>query len=141
MTVEALGAARENAPRPRVVAEVDDVELAARLNDRFSSMGRPEVHVFSTDELRALVVFQSVVVPDFAPILEELIAPTGRGLISLRAAPGSGSVSYAELAESLRASGRVLVAVDQRDRSEPRIGVSSERIDLERARLWVVDRP
>ena len=115
------------------------MELAERLNERYLSMGHPEVHIFSTDELRALVVFQSVVVPDFAPILEELVAPGGHGLVSLTAKAGAGTASYADLAETLRAQGRILVAVDERHRSEPRIGGDPRPINLESARLWVVD--
>jgi hypothetical protein len=139
MTVEALAQREPDKARPRVVAEVDDVELAARLNERFVSMQRPEIHVFSTDELRALVMFQSVVVEVFATILEELVCPGPNTLVPLRVGGGSGRLPFAELAESLRATGRILVAVDPRDGSGVRIGGSDAVVDLERARLWVMD--
>lgn len=144
MTYEALAAAAADAGqgerRPRVVAEVDDVELAARLNDRFHSMDRPEIHVFSIDELRALVVFQSVVVPHFNSIYEELLTGS-RGLVPLRASEfGAARVPHAALGETLRASGHVLVAVDQGEGPEFGAGSSDAAVDLERARLWVLRR-
>ena len=147
MTVEALCSVRADRPRPRVVAEVDDVELAARLNDRYRSMGHPEVHIFSTDELRELVVFQSVVVSHFSEILEELVMPwasdegTGAGLSPLRVqAQGvAGSAQdFAALAASLRAQGHVLVAAQHAETGAIVFGADDAKVDLEYARLWVI---
>jgi len=140
MTVEAIASQRGIERWPRVVAEVDDVELAARLNDRYASMDRPEVHVFSIDELRALIMFQSVVVPHFGSIYEELLSPTGRGLVPVRAHGGPASAPYRLLAETVRAHGKILVAVEHD--GEVSFGQGRGRddaVDLTRARLWVID--
>lgn len=139
MTLEALAESRPTPPRPRIVAEVDDVELAQRLNDRFESMGRPEVQVFSTEELHALVVFQSMEVRYFASILEELVASTNHRLVPLRVSGGGGTVAYTELSETLRAQGRILLAIERDDERGVQLGHTDKSVDLAHARLWVID--
>jgi hypothetical protein len=140
MTLEALAEVRGDDRWPRVVAEVDDVDLAARLNDRYTSLQRTEVDVFSIDELRALVVFQSVVVPHFGEIYEKLLDPRGHGLTPLRVSGGPARAPYPMLAQTVRATGKILVAVD--DGGEVHFGQgdgADDGVDLARARLWVLE--
>jgi len=140
MTLEALAELRERTRWPRVVAEVDDVDLAARLNERYASLQRAELVVFSIDELRALVVFQSVVVPHYGAIYEKLLDPRGRGLTPLRVTGGPRRVPYPMLAQTLRAAGKILVAVD--DGGEVHFGQgegADDGVELGRARLWVLE--
>lgn len=149
MTIEALGGARDTVVdgpgQPRVICEVDDVELAGRLNARFRAMGWNQVHVFSTDELRALIVFQSVIVPHFSTILIDLVSGQGHGaqhrlVAAMAQAYGERSRQpYAAVAQSLRAQGRILIAVDHADGRGPLIGEVDD-VDLARARLWVLER-
>ena len=102
-------------------------------------MDRREVHVFSIDELRALVMFQSVVVPHFGSIYEELLTPGRRSLVPLRASGSPARAPYPMVAETLRAQGKILVAVEH----EGELGFGGgqgddDGVDLQRARLWVI---
>jgi hypothetical protein len=128
---------------PRLVAEVDDPELARRLTRRYSAMERSEVHVFSVQELRSLVMFQSIVVPHFGQIYEELMSPWGQSLAALTS-QSSGQISFADLAADRAQKGQILVAIDQRDDDGRTIllgrGGGSDQVDLARSRLWVIKK-
>ena len=139
MTLEALAKSRPDR-RPRIVVEVDDVDLAARLNERFRSMGRHEIQVFSVDELRALLLFQSAAVAYFTEVFESLIQPGGRGLVPFRAKVGGPEqASFAALSWALRKEGRILVAVDEDNVVRLGSGFGREDVvSLDKARLWVV---
>lgn len=98
---------------PRIVAEVLDVELARRLRRRAGERESERVSVYSIQELRALFMFQSIVVPAFDPVYTELMGPWGESLVRLRpeTAP-SGACSFDQLADHLACSNRALVAVE-----------------------------
>ncbi|MFO7564037.1 MAG: hypothetical protein R6X02_15430 [Enhygromyxa sp.] len=109
-----------NAPTPRIVAEVLDVEFARRLRRRATKQGSSRVSVYSIQELRAVFMFQSVVVPSFDLVYAELMGPWGESFVRLVPepdAPRTGTCSFEALADHLCGSDRVLVAVEICERS------------------------
>lgn len=111
------------APRgkPRVVAEVFNARLAARLEEHFRTLGKHHVRIYSIPQLRAFFLFQSVVVPGFDGVYSELLGSWGQSFVRLRPkVKGEGNVAFADLALALRARGQVLVAVRLRDGQEGR---------------------
>ena len=101
--------------RPRVVAEVVDGRLATRLEQRYRKLRIDDVRVFSTQELRAYFLFQSVVVPGFDTVYAELLGSWGHSFVHRHVVPaqtGEGRCTFAALAHQLRARGDVLIAVE-----------------------------
>ena len=152
----------------RVVVEVLDEHLATRLRERFSvlqagvgpdsgadsesgsgsgsgprvvdgpSPARLAVSVFALPALRAYFMFQSVVVPHFDPIFQELLGPWGKSLVPLelhRAGLVGGEITFGELAEEVAAQGGRMVgfeAVAEDGRREAWLGREPE----DGARRW-----
>lgn len=106
--------------RPRVVAEVFNARLAARLEEHFKTLGKHHVRIYSIPQLRAFFLFQSVVVPGFDSVYSELLGSWGQSFVRLRPTHrgGSGPVRFAELALALRKRGKLLVAVRLRSGDE-----------------------
>lgn len=106
--------ARTPKGRPRVVAEVFDARLAARLEGHFHTTGRHHVRVYSIQALRAFFLFQSVVVPGFDRVYSELLGSWGQSFV--RVVP-TGAIDpkahgeFGALAVELSARGCLLVAV------------------------------
>jgi hypothetical protein len=95
-----------------VVVELVNSELARRVSERYAALGRTNVTAFSIHELRAYFMFQSVVVPHFNLVYGEFMAPWGQSLVRLDVvAPGEGTCTFAELANSLREPGQIPIAV------------------------------
>jgi hypothetical protein len=96
-----------------IVAEVSDAPLAARLGARARTLGHTHVQVYSSQELRAFFLFQAVVVPGFDAVYEELLGAWGQSLVHLHVdAPGTGTCSFALLAERVQQGGHILIAVE-----------------------------
>lgn len=133
--------------RPRVVAEVFDARLAARLEEHFRTLGKHHVRIYSIPQLRAFFLFQSVVVPGFDGVYSELLGSWGQSFVRMRPVkPGSGTVGFCELALGLRRRGRLLVGVRlEQDDGTTRLCVApgpnepGYQIDLAKLRyLWVI---
>ncbi len=102
--------------RPWVVAEIFDDNLAARLSGRARQLGHARVQVFSSQQLRALLLFQSVAVPGFDAVWEELLGAWGQSIVHKHVvAPGQRPCSFVELAAELARSGEILIAVELAD--------------------------
>jgi len=117
LKLEALfGSLSVPAGRPRVVAEVFDARLAARLQAHCSKVGRHHVRIYSVQALRAFFLFQSVVVPGFDRVYSELLGSWGQSFVRLTPPPGaSGPCTTEGLALGLAERGCVLVAVQFRE--------------------------
>jgi hypothetical protein len=105
---------------PRVVAEVRDVEFAHRLRRRATQQNSARVSVYSIQELRAMFMFQAVVVPSFDLVYAELMGPWGESLVQLeprREPPLTGNCSFDALSDHLSLCGCVLLAVELCDDS------------------------
>ncbi|MCA9652898.1 MAG: hypothetical protein H6712_20775 [Myxococcales bacterium] len=138
--------------RPRVVAEIFDARLAARLEEHFRTLGKHHVRIYSIPQLRAFFLFQSVVVPGFDSVYSELLGSWGQSFVRLRPAKRSaGTVAFRELALGLRQQGLLLIAVRLQDEQEqfqlcvaPGPEEPGFQIDLAQLRyVWVIadDRP
>jgi hypothetical protein len=148
LKLEALLAAAGAAPgHPRVVAEVNDGRLAARLQDHCRKAGKHHVRVYSVQQLRAFFLFQSVVVPGFDVVYSELLGNWGQSLVRLRPAREvTGACTFPRLAMTLWQRGMLLIAVEIYDsEGEPRLHIAPAReetgfeLDLARLRsMWVV---
>lgn len=102
--------------RPRIVAEVFDARLAARLEEHFRTLGKHHVRIYSIPQLRAFFLFQSVVVPGFDAVYSELLGSWGQSFVRLRPLKaGSGPLAFRELALGLRQQGLLLIAVRLQD--------------------------
>lgn len=116
------------AHRPRVVAEVVDGRLATRLEQRYRELRIDDIRVFSTQELRAYFLFQSVVVPGFDTVYAELLGSWGQSFVHRHVSPEpqeTGRCTFAGLAEHLRAKGDVLIAIELADDTgRPRLCVA-----------------
>lgn len=98
--------------RPRVVAEVYDARLAARLEQHFRTVGKHHVRIYSIPQLRAFFLFQSVVVPGFDAVYSELLGSWGQSFVRLQPVKrGASTITFCELALGLRRRGQILVAV------------------------------
>jgi hypothetical protein len=130
----------------RVVAEVLDRNLAHHLRERYERIDEQRIHVYSIEELRALFMFQSVVVPRFDMVYSELMGPWGQSFVQLRPAEaGIGTCSFEALARELESRGQALIGVDLRVDHERRLLLGEgnpdedDRIDLSRLEaVWVV---
>jgi hypothetical protein len=106
--------------RPRVVAEVIDGRLAARLEQRCNELRIRDVRVFSIQELRAYFLFQSVVVPGFDTMYAELLGSWGQSFVHKHIDPGvdpspRGPCTFTALATYLRGLGEILIALELAD--------------------------
>ncbi|EDM81919.1 hypothetical protein PPSIR1_05613 [Plesiocystis pacifica SIR-1] len=138
--------------KPRIVAEVLDVELARRLRRRTAANKGGRIRVYSIQELRAFFMFQSVVVPAFDLVYAELMGPWGQSFVQLRPDPGAkleGTCTFEELANCLSMRDQVLCGVELRgdNGQSTTLHVASggehhgDRIDLARvAGVWVIAR-
>lgn len=138
--------------RPRVVAEVYDARLAARLELHFRTVGKHHVRIYSIPQLRAFFLFQSVIVPGFDAVYSELLGSWGQSFVRLRPVKRSASsITFCELALGLRRRGQILVGVvlrgqDGREELHVAPGPAEPgwRIDMAQLMyLWVIaeDRP
>jgi hypothetical protein len=138
--------------KPRVVAEVYEPRLAARLEEHFRTMGKHHVRIYSIPQLRAFFLFQSVVVPGFDAVYSELLGSWGQSFVRLQPrARGSGTTTFCALALGLHRRGQLLVAVVVSDDAGREVlhvapGATEPGYPIELARLvylWVVaeDRP
>jgi hypothetical protein len=138
--------------RPRVVAEVFDARLAARLEQHFCTMNKHHVRIYSIPQLRAFFLFQSVIVPGFDAVYSELLGSWGQSFVRLRPAKQpTGATTFRDLALGLRRRGQMLVAVvlaDDDGREVIHVAPSPAdpgyRFDLAQlVYLWVIaeDRP
>lgn len=99
----------------RVVAEVVEAELCARLRRRACIRGDAHVLVYALENLRAAFLFQSVLIPAFNLVYGELMGPWGQSFMRKRVlAPGRGSCSFQALAVKFMAEGEVLIGVERR---------------------------
>lgn len=114
----ALEVVRTRGDRPsplRVVAEVVDAELCARLRRRAQLRGDERVQVHALESLRAAFLFQSVLVPAFNIVYGELMGPWGQSFARKKVATaGRGTVSFQALSRRLLAEGEVLLGVERR---------------------------
>ncbi|MCB9570104.1 MAG: hypothetical protein H6710_23340 [Myxococcales bacterium] len=133
--------------RPRVVAELFDIELARRLRHHFAHQGRDDIQIISTQALRALFLYQSVIVPSFDAVYTELLGPWGQSLLRMVASGGAGRSTYDQLADALAAQGAALVALEVRgegERNDLWVGEAPEPgMVIDNARIvgaWVISR-
>jgi len=99
----------------RVVAEVVEAELCARLRRRACLRGDDHVQVYALENLRAAFLFQSVLIPAFNLVYGELMGPWGQSFARKPVrAPGRGSCSFQALALRLVEAGELLVGVERR---------------------------
>lgn len=113
LELEELFRSGPDARRPAVIAEVLDATLAARLGARARLLGHKHVQVYSSQELRAFFLFQTIVVPGFDEVYEELLGAWGQSLVHLDVEQaGTGSGSFVLLGEQLRREGQILIAVE-----------------------------
>jgi hypothetical protein len=138
--------------KPRVVAEVFDARLAARLEEHFRTVRKHHVRIYSIPQLRAFFLFQSVVVPGFDAVYSELLGSWGQSFVRLQLTRRTtGTITFRELALGLRRRGQILVGVVTRDEGGPEVLHVAPCADdpgyhVELARLayvWVIaeDRP
>lgn len=105
-----------SAHRPSVVAEIFDDHLAARLSARARELGHAHVQVFSSQQLRAFLLFQSVVVPGFDAVWEELLGAWGQSIVHKHVvAEPTRPCTFVELSDELRRAGEILIAVELAD--------------------------
>lgn len=114
MTLDALLMRTDSARCPRVVAEFVEAELAHRLRQRYAALGVARVQVYSTENLRAYFLFQAVLIPGFARVYGQLLAPWGHSFGRLLAeGVGSGRCSFDALALRVaEAGGGLLLGVE-----------------------------
>ena len=99
----------------RVIAEVVDAELCARLRRRARLAGDDKVQVYALESLRAAFLFQSVLVPAFNLVYGELMGPWGQSFARKRVAePGRGTCSFQQLSRRCLADGELLLGVERR---------------------------
>lgn len=98
---------------PLVVAEVFDDKLAARLSARARKLGHEHVRIWSIQELRAFFLFQSVVVPGFDLVYEELLGAWGQSIVHKHVGERrTGRCTFVDLARALAADGELLLAIE-----------------------------
>jgi hypothetical protein len=102
--------------KPRVVAEVGDGRLAARLQQHCEKVGKHHMRIYSTQQLRAFFLFQSVVVPGFDAVYSELLGSWGQSFVRvLPKTKLTGRCTFAELSMSLWTVGQLLIGVELYD--------------------------
>jgi hypothetical protein len=149
MTLDALISRTPGAaPNLRVVGEFVDAELAHRLRQRYAALGVSRVQVYSTENLRAYFLFQSVLIPGFSAVYGELLAPWGHSFTRLLAdGRGRGRCSFHALSLRLAESNLgILIGVElDADGGGAELYLGSGpprddgRVELSRLRaVWVV---
>ncbi len=149
LKLEALLAAAGAEPgKPRVVAEVGDGRLAARLQQHCEKAGKHHIRIYSTQQLRAFFLFQSVVVPGFDAVYSELLGSWGQSFVRLlpKKKLNEGECTFAELAISLWSAGNLLIGVEVFDDDgrrhlciAPGAGERGSTIQLSKLRCaWVI---
>lgn len=149
MTLDALISRSPGAaPNLRVVAELVDAELAHRLRQRYAALGVSRVQVYSTENLRAYFLFQSVLIPGFSGVYGELLAPWGHSFARLLAdGRGRGRCGFQALSLRVADAGLgILIGVElDADGGGAELYLGSGpprddgRVDLSRLRaVWVV---
>ncbi|MGB1015833.1 MAG: hypothetical protein ACPG4T_16975, partial [Nannocystaceae bacterium] len=145
MKLETLAARADgNASHQRVIAEVLDAELAHRLRRHYATRSLQHVRVYSIETLRALFMFQSVVVPSFDLVYTELLGPWGQSFVRLELKKTCfGSCTFRELAAVMNARGQLLIGVETGSPAKLHIGEADpqrqERIELEQlVAIWVI---
>jgi hypothetical protein len=99
----------------RVVAEVVDADLCARLRRRTALRGDTQVQIYALERLRAAFLFQSVLIPAFNLVYGELMGPWGQSFARKRVdAAGRGSCTFQALAQRFVAEGELLLGVERR---------------------------
>ena len=115
LKLEALLAGAGAEPgKPRVVAEVGDGRLAARLQQHCEKAGKHHIRIYSTQQLRAFFLFQSVVVPGFDAVYSELLGSWGQSFVRLlpKKKLTEGTCTFGELSISLWSDGKLLIGVE-----------------------------
>jgi hypothetical protein len=137
---------RRHAP-PKMVAEVFDDKLAARLDARARELGHEHVMVYSIQELRAYFLFQSVVVPGFDLMYEELLGAWGQSIVHKHVGERRiGPCTFVALSRELQRVGEILLALELeqddgsiRLLSAPRPSQPGATFELARLRgCWVI---
>lgn len=99
----------------RVIAEVVEAELCARLRRRASLYGDDRVQIYALESLRAAFLFQSVLIPAFNLVYGELMGPWGQSFARKQVcSPGAGSCSFQALAARFAAAGELLLGIERR---------------------------
>ncbi|HFE46550.1 MAG TPA: ion transporter [Nannocystis exedens] len=114
--------------RPRIAAELFDSELARRLRRHFQDSASDEIRILSTQSMRALFLYQSVIVPSFDEVYAELLGPWGQSLLRMQPRGLTQRTTYREIADALTAERAILVAIELRaadGSSELHVGVES----------------
>lgn len=147
MTLDALLTRSDSAaPNLRIVAELVDAELAHRLRQRYAALGVSRVQVYSTENLRAYFLFQSVLIPGFSRVYGQLLAPWGHSFARVLArGRGRGACSFQALSVHVATAGLgALIGVELDGESgglDLHLGTGPDRgnVDLSRLRaVWVV---
>ena len=115
----------------RVVAEVLDFELARRLQDRYRTMGRADVRVYSIQDLRSFFMFESLVVPRFDLVYAELLGAWGQSFYRLPVVRGcQGCCSFGALAAWIESErGELLIGIEFDDAEDSSLAVGSQGTD------------
>ena len=100
--------------RPRIAAELFDSELARRLRRHFQHSANDDVRILSTQALRALFLYQSVIVPSFDEVYAELLGPWGQSLLRMQPRGLTPRTTYREIADALADQRAILVALELR---------------------------
>ncbi len=99
----------------RVIAEVVDADLCARLRRRARLHGDDQVQIYALESLRAAFLFQSVLIPAFNLVYGELMGPWGQGFARKQVdTPGAGSCSFQALAARFADAGELLLGIERR---------------------------
>jgi len=107
-------AAEREYPRPRIAAELFDTELARRLRRHFSKSTDDAVRILSTQALRALFLYQSVIVPSFDEVYAELLSPWGQSLLRMVPEGLGEPTSCQEIAGIVARDRSILIAIEVR---------------------------
>jgi hypothetical protein len=87
----------------RVIAEVVDAELCARLRRRARLYGDDRVQIYALERLRAAFLFQSVLIPAFNLVYGELLGPWGQSFARKEVCtPGAGQLQLPGAGDPLR---------------------------------------
>lgn len=148
MKIEALLEATSRVQR--VVAEVLDADLARRLRRHYQELDRDDVLIYSMHELRSYFLFQSVVVPAFELVYQELLGSWGQSLRRLVVEGRSdGECRFRHLEAQIAAErNEALIACEfEREDGTTSLDVGATgsdgtgRVDLSRLRaVWTVAR-
>ena len=155
-SLDAVGSQRGT--ERRLVVEVDDEDLATRLRARFARL-QAETHgggavpfsvsVYALPALRAYFMFQSVVVPHFDLVFQELLGPWGESLAPLEIAKSvapSSVVSMRQIDAAVLKAGGTMIGLEYEDEDgapafwvgRPPAGMDLEVSARSVTRVWAV---